>query len=86
VDFDNREGGWANAGKDFRVDRARGDCDIVVVLRRPSLYSYEYIRCTSAQSEVEEGKGKVKIKNDAVDVDVQPECTFLSKLTLHPRY
>ena len=25
VDLDNLEGGWANAGRDFRVDRARGD-------------------------------------------------------------
>jgi hypothetical protein len=30
VDLDNLEGGWANAGSDFRVDRARGDCDIVL--------------------------------------------------------
>jgi hypothetical protein len=29
VDLDNLDGGWANAGRDFRVDRARGDCDIV---------------------------------------------------------
>jgi hypothetical protein len=28
VDLDNREGGWANAGSDFRVERARGDCDM----------------------------------------------------------
>jgi len=28
VDLDNLDGGWANAGRDFRVDRARGDCDI----------------------------------------------------------
>ena len=29
VDLDNLDGGWANAGSDFRVDRARGDCDMV---------------------------------------------------------
>jgi hypothetical protein len=28
VDLDNLDGGWANAGRDFRVDRARGDCDM----------------------------------------------------------
>ena len=28
VDLDNRDGGWANAGSDFRVDRARGDWDM----------------------------------------------------------
>jgi hypothetical protein len=28
VDLDNRDGGWANAGSDFRVERARGDCDM----------------------------------------------------------
>jgi len=28
VDFDNLDGGWANAGSDFLVDRARGDCDM----------------------------------------------------------
>ena len=29
VDLDSREGGWANAGSDFRVERAKGDCDIL---------------------------------------------------------
>ena len=28
VDLDNLDGRWANAGSDFRVDRARGDCDM----------------------------------------------------------
>ena len=35
VDFDNLDGGWANAGRDFLVDRARGDCDMTP----DSLYS-----------------------------------------------
>lgn len=29
VDLDSREGGWANAGRDLRVERAKGDCDIL---------------------------------------------------------
>jgi hypothetical protein len=29
VDLESREGGWANAGSDFLVERARGDCDIL---------------------------------------------------------
>ena len=28
VDLDNLDGGWAKAGRDFLVDRARGDCDM----------------------------------------------------------
>jgi hypothetical protein len=30
VDLESLEGGWANAGSDFLVERARGDCDILV--------------------------------------------------------
>lgn len=68
VDLDNLEGGWANAGRDFLVDRARGDCDMAY--SSPSTktllrYWVEY-RGSLGGSMVEERKIKIKT-NDALE-------------------
>jgi hypothetical protein len=62
VDLDNRDGGWANAGKDFRVDRARGDCDMTTDLQYLLSLSVLYgIQCPKN----EYGGGKENQNHDA---------------------
>ena len=59
MDLDNLDGGWANAGRDFRVDRARGDCDMTddpyLALDCPGRYQWRRVE----RSTVEERKIKI---------------------------